>query len=97
MFTIFPILLQEIPDGVIDAALKANPYNAIAYGLLVVVLMLFSFLNYRDRRRMEKQHFKYMTETIGLLGRVEEKMVVLQDIRSLLINSIQKTIKDPES
>lgn len=86
MLTPLFTVLQEIPDGVIDAALKANPYNAVAYGLLVLVLMVFSFINYRDRRRTEKALFKYMSETVALLSRVEEKMVVLHDLRGLVTN-----------
>ena len=91
MSTILLAIYQQIPDGIIDAALTANPYNAAAYGLLVLVLMLFSFINYRDRRRTEKELYKYMASTVLLLEKVEGKMGILQDLRSLLIDHIQTT------
>ena len=93
MLTILPYLLQEIPDGVTDAALSANPWNTAAYGLLVVVLMAFSYLNYRDRRSVEKEYFKYMATTIELLAKVEVKMTVLTELRSLFIDHIQSPPK----
>ena len=74
---------QEIPEEVITQALKANPYNAAAYGLLVFVLMMFSFMNYRDRRRTEKAYYKHLQDWTSLLVKVEEKMFILKDIRSL--------------
>jgi len=88
MFTILTFLYQQIPDGIIEAALGANPYNTAAYGLLVLVLMVFAFLNYRDRRRSEKELYKYISSTVILLAKVETKMAILQDLRSLLITHI---------
>lgn len=84
MFTNLVTLLQVIPKEVTIAALGANPWNTAAYGLLVFVLMLFAVMNYRDRRRSDKALITFMTTTVGLLGRVEEKMVVLHDVRRAL-------------
>ena len=67
-----------------DAALKANPYNMAAYGLLVFVLMVFSFQFYRDKRRVEKQHMKDMRTMVTLMVEVESNLEVLRDVRRII-------------
>ncbi len=88
---------QEIPKEVINQALSANPYNAAAYGLLVFVLMVFSFMNYRDRRRTEKAYYKHLQDWTSLLVRVEEKMSILKDIRSFCLERLTAELQDDVS
>ena len=85
---------QEIPREVITKALEANPYNTAAYGLLVFVLMIFSFMNYRDRRRTEKAYYKHLQDWTLLLVKVEEKMSILKDIRSFCL---ERLTTDPQN
>ncbi len=85
---------QEIPKEVINQALSANPYNAAAYGLLVFVLMVFSFMNYRDRRRTEKAYYKHLQDWTSLLVKVEEKMSILKDIRAFYLERLTAELQN---
>ncbi len=88
---------QEIPKEVISQALEANPYNAAAYGLLVFVLMVFSFMNYRDRRRTEKAYYQHLQDWTSLLVKVEEKMSILKDIRAFYLERLTAELQNDVS
>lgn len=80
LFKIF-LLLQEVPKNIVDGATEVSPYNAIAYSLLVSLLI---FLLWRQMKQTEKWQDKYisnMERSITLLNSVENNMGVFERLR----------------
>lgn len=85
-------LLQNVPDGVVDKALEASPYNAIAYGLLVALLIVSNFMQWRYNKQLQDRQYEYIEKAIGLIQIVESKMEKFQQTQAD-ISDIQKDIE----
>lgn len=86
MLPILPFIafLQDVPD-VADKLFKVSPYDATAYGALVVVLFVFAYIQWKEKREDAKRLEKF----VEVLQGVEIHMRQLDDIKQLLL--IEKT------
>jgi len=77
-------LLQEIPDGVVDGISNISPYDATAYGGLVLVLLIFVYLQWKDKQKMAESLEK-MTE---VLRDIEVQLHPIQDLKLLIMSNL---------
>jgi len=73
------LLLQS--QELAEAALKTNPYNAIAYGVLVLVLITAVIFIWKEYTKTKKRHQDYVEKTVGLLQLMESKMDTIEEVK----------------
>jgi hypothetical protein len=76
------LMTQDVPDGVTDALLQVSPYNAVAYGALVAVLLFFGYLQWKEK---EKQAVR-MDKLADTLMNIEIQLRQLDDVKHILLN-----------
>lgn len=57
-----------------EVALQASPYNALAYGILVFVLLAALFLLWKEYKEQNQKHREYVEKTVGLMQLIESKI-----------------------
>ena len=83
LFILF-IKLQAIPDQVIDKAWEINPYNATAYGALVIVLAAYGILQHRERIKDKEKFLAFTDKALTVLALVQNELPVISEVKALL-------------
>lgn len=72
-------LLYQVEE-VTDAALKTSPYNAVAYGVLVGVLVVALVMLWRQHKKLQERYRDHVEKTVGLMQLIESKMDTIEDV-----------------
>lgn len=80
---------------VAEAALETSPYNAIAYGVLVTVLIFAVVFIWRQYKKTLERHRDYVEKTVGLMQLIESRMDTIEEIKDTQQDLIdrQKDVK----
>lgn len=65
---------------VAEKALETSPYNAVAYGVLVGVLILALILLWKEYKEAVRRHRDQVEKTVGLIQVVESKLDSIEDL-----------------
>lgn len=67
-------------DQVAEKALQTSPYNTVAYGVLVALLITALTLLWREYKSTLERHREYVEKTTGLIQLVESKLDAVEDL-----------------
>lgn len=59
---------------VVEKTLEVSPYNTVAYGVLVGVLLLALIFVWREYKKLLERHREYVEKTVGVIQIVETKL-----------------------
>lgn len=76
------ILLSLQAKQVTEKALETSPYNTVAYGVLVAVLILALVFIWREYKQTLERHREYIEKTTGLIQLVESKLDAVDELES---------------
>ena len=71
MLPILLILQGEIPETLVEKSLEADPYNGIAYGLLIAILLSFSIYNIISNSKADKEKREFSKALLEQIGKFE--------------------------
>lgn len=74
------IVLNPQTKQVAEKALETSPYNAVAYGILVGVLILALVFIWREYKNTLERHRDYVEKTTGLIQLVESKLDAVDEL-----------------
>jgi len=74
------ILAKLQAEQVAEKALETSPYNAVAYGVLVAILILALVFLWREYKNVLQRHRDYIEKTVGLVQMVESKLESVDDL-----------------
>jgi hypothetical protein len=83
-------LIQDVPDGVIDAVTKISPYDATAYGGLILVLLVFIWIQYKDKQRQAQS----LEKVVESLHDIEIHLTAVSDLKMLIMSMMLKSPSD---
>ncbi len=88
------MLLLQIAEAIQDKALEVSPYNAAAYGFLVLVLILVNYSSvkmYQSEKKYNRERDEKILELLPLIvDRLNRQTDMPQDLEK--INTDTKTI-----
>ena len=86
-------LIQEIQEGVVEAVTKISPYDATAYGGLVLVLLIFLYIMYKDKQK-QAESLEKITE---VLRDIEVQMHSISDLKTMVMARLLNLTPPPHS
>jgi len=87
------LFIQELPDGVIETISKVSPYDATAYGGLVLVLLIMLYLQYKDKQR-QAESLEKLVET---LKDIEINLRAIPDLKMLILSRLLNNKSDSDA
>jgi len=93
MMTLWMLFIQELPDGVIETISKVSPYDATAYGGLVLVLLIMLYLQYKDKQR-QAESLEKLVET---LKDIEINLRAIPDLKMLILSRLLNNKSDSDA
>lgn len=79
MLPIYIIKLSQAKE-VTETALKTTPYNAVAYGVLVAILIIAVIFIWREYKQSIRRHREYVDKAAGIIQMVENKLDYIEDL-----------------
>jgi len=83
MMTLNVAYLQDIPSGLNKIA-EATPYSIAVYGVLVFVLAIIAYLQFKERKETTEKFIDHVKESNTLMENVERRMDGLSRVEALL-------------
>jgi hypothetical protein len=74
-------LIQDVQDGVVEAVTKISPYDATAYGGLVLVLLIFLYIMYKDKQKQADS----LEKITDVLRDIEVQMHSISDLKTMVM------------
>lgn len=71
--------ILQVKD-VTEKTLEVSPYNTLAYGVLVTVLILAVVFIWREYRRIQERYRDHVEKTVGLVQVVESKLDTIEEL-----------------
>lgn len=93
MLTLFTIILQDVGDGVIDAVSKISPYDATAYGGLVLVLVIFLYMQYKDKQKQAES----LEKVVETMKDIELSLRDIPELKMLILTHLLNNKQSPNS
>lgn len=90
------ILANSQAKEVTEKALQTSPYNAVAYGVLVAVLILALIFLWREYKSVLEKHREYVEKTVGIIQIVESKLDSIDDLERE-VNDLKDEVSDLEN
>lgn len=92
MIALWMLFIQEIPDGVIETISKVSPYDATAYGGLVLVLLVTLYLQYKDKQRQAES----LEKLVDTLKDIEINLRAIPDLKMLILSRLLNNKPDSD-
>lgn len=92
MYLAYVLWHPQVQD-VTEKALKTSPYNAVAYGVLVVILILAVIFLWREYKNTLEVQRNIVNKAIGLIQLVEAKLDTVENVERETEN-LKENIED---
>jgi len=87
MLFLFNMLMQDVPDGVVDAVTRISPYDGAAYGGLVLVLLIVLYLQYKDKQKQAEA----LEKAVETLNDIEISLRAIPELKLLILSKLLNT------